>query len=451
VSARRILVVGSGGREHALAWRLAQDPEGPEVFVAPGNEGMEDVARRLPVGENDAIGLTEACRREGVDLVVIGPEAPLAAGLADVLRAAGLAVYGPESGAARLESSKWFAKEVMGQAGIPTAVGEAFAGFDEACGALERSGPPWVVKADGLAGGKGVCVTTDHAEAEQFLRDCLVGERFGASGRRVVIEEWLEGSEASVMAVCDGRDYVLLPAARDYKRALERDRGANTGGMGAYAPHEEVNAALEEEIGRRIVGPVLEVMRRRGTPFRGTLYCGLMLTAQGPRVLEFNVRFGDPESQAVLPLVEGAFARLLASAARGQLEGKRAGRSAGAAVAVALTDEGYPDEIRGAGRITGFERLREREDVLVFHAGTRRADDGWQVTGGRAAYVVARGASRGDARARVYAALAELGGRGWRARRDIAATARPVRSGGGASSGPAGPSRAAGGSLDGGR
>ncbi len=430
MSVSRILVVGAGGREHALAWRLARDPQAPEVLVAPGKEGMGDVARCVAAGEHDALALAAVCRREGVDLVVVGPEAPLAEGVADVLRAAGFAVYGPGSAAARLESSKSFAKDVLRESGAPTAASEAFTSFAEARGGLSRWGPPWVVKADGLAGGKGVRVTSVRGEAEEFLRDCLERERFGASGRRVLLEEFLEGDEVSIMAVCDGREYVLLPPARDYKRALDGDRGVNTGGMGAYAPSEDVDGALEEEIGRRIVGPVLECLRRRGTPFLGTLYCGLMLAARGPRVLEFNVRFGDPETQAVLPLVEGAFAELLAAAARGEPAPGAVRRARGSVVAVALVDEGYPDAVRGGGRIRGLDRLRGREGVEVFHAGTRAAGEDWEVTGGRAAYVVARGESRSQARARAYAAVAELGGSGWRTRRDIAEAAAPVREGG---------------------
>jgi phosphoribosylamine--glycine ligase len=239
----------------------------------------------------------------------------------------------------------------------------------------------------------------------------------------VLLEEHLAGEEVSVMAVCDGRDWVLLPAARDYKRALDGDRGPNTGGMGAYAPSDRVDGAAEERIGRTIVGPVLRELERRGTPFRGTLYCGLMLTDAGPRVVEFNVRFGDPESQVVLPLVGGRFGDLLAGAARGALERGAVQRVAGSTVAVALVDEGYPEEVRGGGRIGGLERLEEGGEVMVFHAGTRRAADGWRVHGGRAAYVAVRAATRAAARERVYAAVAGLDGEGWRVRWDVAAGA----------------------------
>ena len=423
---RRILIIGSGGREHALAWRLARDPDLPEVIVAPGNEGMLDVARCVPLGELDAAAIGIVCRRERVDLVVIGPEAPLAAGLADDLARAGVRVYGPGRAAARLESSKWFAKEVMRAAGVPTGAAEAFTELEPARRALAHSGPPWVIKADGLAAGKGVRVTSERAEAEEFLAGCLEGGRFGASGRRVLLEEFLEGEEASVMAVCDGAEAVLLPAARDYKRALDGDRGPNTGGMGAYAPSGWVDQGMEEEIERVVVAPVLETLRRRGAEFRGTLYCGLIRTARGPKVVEFNARFGDPESEVVLPLLSGAFARLLASAAAGRLERGAVARRAGCAVAVAVADEAYPDGSPGGGRITGLERLQAREGVMVFHAGTRRVPEGWQVTGGRAAYVVAYEDTRAEARARVYAAIAGLDGEGWRVRRDIAAASGPA-------------------------
>lgn len=432
MSLRRILVIGSGGREHALAWRLSRDPEPPEVLAAPGNDGMERVARRLSIGELEGSALAEACRREAVDLVVVGPEAPLAAGLADELGAAGFLVYGPGREAARLESSKWFAKEVMRAAGVPTAAAERFEDVEDARAALGRFGPPWVIKADGLAAGKGVRVTADRVEAEAFLGECLVGGRFGPGGRRVLLEEHLVGEEVSVMAVCDGRAWALLPAARDYKRARDGDRGPNTGGMGAYAPSEWVDAALEARIGREVVGPVLRELERRGVPFRGTLYCGLMLTGDGPRVVEFNVRFGDPETEVVLPLVGGRFGELLAGAARGALDPGVVRRESGSAVAVAIADEGYPEEVRGGGRIGGLERLEQGGEVMVFHAGTRRAPDGWRVRGGRAAYVAARAATRAGARERVYAALDGLDGEGWRARRDVAAEPAVTRTTAGA-------------------
>ncbi len=415
----RVLVVGSGGREHALAWRLARDPQVREVMVAPGNDGMGRDFTRLPIGERDAAGLIRACREHKVDLAIIGPEAPLDAGVADEMTAAGISTFGPSRAAARLESSKWFAKEVMAEAGVPTARAELCVDPAAARAALERFGPPWVVKADGLAAGKGVCVTDSRRTVERFLVDCLETGRFGASGRRVVVEEFLLGEEASVMALCDGEHYVLLPSARDHKRAFDGDSGPNTGGMGAYAPIAAVPPELERRIGEGIVAPLLAAMSRRGTPYRGALYCGLMIDRGEARVVEFNCRFGDPESQVVLPLVAGPFAERLAQAARGALDPTPPAREKGAALAVALVDEGYPDAVRGGGTLAGLDELMESDEITVFHAGTAFEDGRWRVRGGRAAYVMARGADPGAAAGTAYRAIARLGGDGWRCRHDI--------------------------------
>jgi phosphoribosylamine--glycine ligase len=419
VAIERVLVVGSGGREHALAWRISRDPGAPRVWAAPGNDGVAGVATRVPARELDSYALLSACRENAIDLAVIGPEAPLAAGVADAMRAGGVRVFGPSREAARVESSKWFAKEIMTRAGIPTARAESFTGVAEAHAALGRYGPPWVVKADGLAAGKGVLVTRDRMAAEAFVIGCLGGEAFGESGRRVVLEEFLEGEEASVMAVCDGRRALVLPAARDYKRARDGDLGPNTGGMGAFAPTPAVDAALETVVSERIVDPLLETLDRSGTPYRGLLYVGLMLTADGPRVIEFNARFGDPETQVVLPLVGGSLADLLASAADGTLNPSAVTREKGSAVAVALVDEGYPEAPRGGGEIAGLEALSSSDDTWVFHAGIAREGRAWRVRGGRAAYVVARADRADAARARAYAAIGRLGGTGWRCRADI--------------------------------
>ncbi len=422
----RILVVGSGGREHALAWRLAQDAHRPEVLIAPGNDGAGRAFERLEVRETDAAGIVAACRERAIGLVVVGPESALASGVGDALEGAGVPVFGASRAAARLESSKWFAKEVLREAGVPTAGAECCGDLAAARAALHRFGGPHVVKADGLAAGKGVLVTPDPAAAERFARECLEGGAFGASGSSVVIEEYLAGEEASVIAVCDGRRFVLLPAARDHKRAHDGDRGPNTGGMGAYAPMPAVTAALESAIGERIVAPVLRAMAARGTPYRGALYCGLMLTPGGPKVIEFNARFGDPETQAVVPLLAGSFTGLLAGAARGTLDPGAISRAGGGAVTLALVDEGYPEAARGGGRIGGLDALADRE-VTVFHAGTRWEDGGWVVRGGRAAYLTAARGTIAEARAAVYAACATLTGSGWRCRSDIAATiAEPV-------------------------
>jgi len=420
VTPARILVLGSGGREHALAWRLSRDPHRPEVLCGPGNDGMGAAYGRVDVGETDPPAVVEACRSRGVELVVVGPESALAAGVADALEAAGVAVFGASREAARLESSKWFAKEVMREAGVPTAGAERCRDLPGVRAALARFGAPHVVKADGLAAGKGVLVTGDAAEAEAFARGCLEGGAFGEGGSSVLVEEHLAGEEASVIAVCDGERWTLLPAARDYKRALDGDRGPNTGGMGSYAPTPAVTAGVEAEVGGRVVAPVLAAMRARGTPYRGALYCGLMLTAAGPKVVEFNARFGDPETQSVVPLVDGSLAALLAGAARGALDPGAIARAPGAAVTLALVDEGYPGAVRGGGEIAGLEAV-ERSGVIVFHAGTRREDGRWVVRGGRAAYLTAKAETVEAARTAVYAARAGLGGSGWRSRGDVAA------------------------------
>jgi phosphoribosylamine--glycine ligase len=417
----RILIVGSGGREHALAWRLSRDPEVERVTLAPGNDGIARSFRCHDTQPSDVEALVERCRIEDVTLAVVGPEAPLAAGLADALRSAGVACYGPSRAAAQLEASKSMAKGIMEEAGVPTARARAFESLAAALAALAAFGPPWVLKVDGLASGKGVLVTGERGEAERFLEDCLEHGGFGEAGRRVLIEEFLAGEEVSLMAVCDGRDFLLLPPARDYKRAHDGDRGLNTGGMGAFAPSPSLDRSLEAEVGERVVRPVLAAMAQRGTPYRGTLYVGLMCTTDGPRVVEFNCRFGDPETQVVLPLLEGSLARLLASAAAGRLEPETVERGEGAAVSVAVVDQGYPGPLGGEGTVEGLDLLMRREDLVVFHAAIAREGDTWRVAGGRALHVTARAASREQARARVYEGLGTLGGRGWRYRSDIAA------------------------------
>jgi phosphoribosylamine--glycine ligase len=399
---------------------LSRDPDVSEVIVAPGNDGIAAAFRCLPIDEARPTDLIEACRREAIDLVVIGPETPLALGVVDALVAAGIATFGPGREAARLESSKWFAKELMRSLGVPTARAECYEDAAAARRGLAEFDPPFVIKADGLAAGKGVCVTESASEAERFIGDCLEHGRFGESGRRVVIEEFLAGEEASVMAICCDDHALLLPPARDYKRARDGDAGPNTGGMGAYAPGDAVDRATEHAIVERIVQPLLAGMRSRGTPYRGVLYCGLMLTDAGPRVVEINVRCGDPETQAVLPLVRGDLAGLMIGVANGVLERERIERESGAAVVVALVDRDYPESSSGAGVIEGLDDLMRDPSLMVFHAGTRRDAGSWRIAGGRGAYVAARADDRKSARHRVYDAIARLGGEGYRYRRDVA-------------------------------
>lgn len=415
----RIVVVGRGGREHALAWRLARDPEVESVAVAPGNSATAATFPSLPVDETDSAAVVRACGKADATLVVIGPEASLAAGVVDALSTAGITAYGPTRAAAQIESSKWFAKEIMAEASVPTARATRCTTVAEATAALAEFTEPWVIKADGLAAGKGVLVSSDRAEVEAFVRSCLEAAKFGDQGAAIVIEEYLAGEEVSVMAVCDGTRHVVLPSARDHKRARDGDHGPNTGGMGAFAPSPRLDAAGAAEVSRRVIAPVLARLAERGTPFRGTLYAGLMLTAGGPRVLEFNARFGDPETQVVLPLVEGSLSRLLESAARGTLDDGAIRTAAGATVGVTLVDEGYPDRVQGTGLIEGLDAI-ENDDTFAFHAGTVREGARWKVTGGRAVTVVARRNSLSAARAAAYQAVDRLSGNGWRCRHDIA-------------------------------
>jgi len=397
------------------------------VWLAPGPPGVPRSFQKLATSTSDPEALAAACRERSIELVVIGPEAPLAAGLSDVLsRTVGLSVFGVSGSAARLESSKAFAKEILREAHVPTGRAEVFDKIDAAIGALSKFGPPWVVKADGLASGKGVRVTRERAEAEGFLRECLEVGRFGEAGRKVLLEEHLEGEEVSVMAVCDGHRHVLLPSARDYKRAEDGDRGANTGGMGACAPSPALDAATERDISQHIVKPVLEAMAKREAPFRGLLYAGLVLGPDGPRVLEFNVRFGDPETEAVMPIANGCFTELLVTAARGNVMSAAVTRGNGAAVSVTLADERYPEPfaLDSTAQIHGLEAIAQEPGVHVFHAAVEPLGrDRWKLAGGRAAHVVGHDETIPLARARAYAAIKRLGGSGWRCRSDIGAPA----------------------------
>lgn len=401
----RVMVVGSGAREHALAWKLRQSPLVDALFVAPGNAGTAALATNLPIPASDIAALADVALRHGIDLTVVGPEDPLARGLVDHFQDRGLVVAGPTAAAARIESSKAWAKEIMTAAGVPTAASRTYVDLDAALAAVRRGEPPIVVKADGLAAGKGVVVAATHAEAEAAVRDMLGAGTLGEAGRCVLLEECLTGQEVSLLAMTDGETiYPLLPAC-DYKRLGDGDTGPNTGGMGAYAPVPAVDAALQQEIVERIIQPTVAEMRRRGIMYRGVLYAGLMLTADGPKVLEFNCRMGDPETQVILPLLDGDLAALFDGIARGRLSDVPAPRwHDGAAVGVVLASGGYPGKYATGYPIHGLDTLPE--DVIAFHAGTAFGDDGSVVTaGGRVLTLVARGADIAGARQRVYAAV----------------------------------------------
>jgi phosphoribosylamine---glycine ligase len=401
---QRVLVVGAGARQHALAWRFASEGV-PHVAVAPGNPLMADVAElHSGVSADDLPAVVELARSTRVDLVVVGPEDPLVAGLADELASAGIACFGPRAAAARLEGSKAFARSICDAAGVPMAAGRPFSKMRDALEYAEQLGPPVVVKADGLAGGKGVTTCATLPEAELAIRDALEQGRFGSAGDTVVIERWLDGTEASVFALCDGERYALLPAARDHKRVGEGDTGPNTGGMGAYSPVAEIDDAHLAAIGESIVAPVLRAMAERGTPFRGALFAGLMLTPNGPRVLEFNVRFGDPETQAIMPRLAMPLAELLSDCATGSLRATGALPALPAAtVAVTLAAAGYPDRGPRGDQIAGIEAARAA-GALVFGAGVAQVDGRLATAGGRVLTVVGTGGDVAAAADAAYAA-----------------------------------------------
>ena len=423
----RVLIVGSGGREHALAWKLAQSPRVTALFAAPGSDGIARFATCLPVPSVlDADALIAAARAQRVDLVVIGPEDPLVAGLADRLRAAGFTVFGPSAAAARLEGSKSFARAFMARHRIPHPRFDVCADLASAERAVRARGGKCVVKADGLAAGKGVAVCASEAEALAALGEMMGARRFGDAGARVVIEDVLAGQEASYLVVTDGERVVPFAPAQDHKRALDGDRGENTGGMGAYAPAPLVSEAVEKRVLEEIVHPTLRGLRAEGTPFAGVLYVGLMVDPSGaPSVVEFNCRFGDPETQVHVMQMDGDLLPLLDGAARGRLGESLRARGDGAAVCVVLASGGYPREFAKGQAIAGLDAAEQVPGVVVFHAGTKRSGDTFVTNGGRVLGVTARGASFAEARERAYAAAGRIAFDGIQLRRDIGARAVP--------------------------
>ncbi len=417
----RILVVGSGGREHALVWKLKQSPKVEEVFCAPGNAGTAKDGDNRNISSEDIPRLVQFARDNRIDLTVVGPEAPLVAGIVDEFRRQGLTIFGPSASAARLEGSKVFTKKMLRRASIPTADFAVFNRWQEADRYIEESDEqPLVVKADGLAAGKGVFVCANKAQARAAVKSILQEKTFGDAGLQVVIEECLVGEEASVLALVDGDTIVPLEVAQDHKRAYDNDKGPNTGGMGAYCPAPLVTSEIMDEIVRRILVPTVHAMKVDGCPFSGILYAGIMLTAGGPKVLEYNVRFGDPEAQPVLMRLKTDLAELLMMAATGRLsELQGLEWDPRPAVCVVMASEGYPGDYVKGHDISGIEDADALPDVKVFHAGTAMKNGEVVNTGGRVLGVTAMGATVAEAKARAYEAVDKISWKGGWCRRDI--------------------------------
>jgi len=415
-----VLVVGGGSREHALCWRLAGSQGVDRLYCAPGNAGIAELATNLAIGAEDIDGLVSAARARRIDLVVVGPEAPLAAGLVDRLAEEGIAAFGPTAAAARIEASKVWTKTLLGRIGVPTARAECAASVGEARRRLAGFGYPLVLKADGLAAGKGVTTVHDALQAERLLDDLFVARSLGEAADRILIEEYLQGRELSVLAFCDGERLALMPPARDYKAAFDGDRGPNTGGMGAYSRPAFATAELIERVRAEILEPVVEALAEDGCPFVGVLYAGLMVTSDGPKVLEFNSRFGDPEAQVILPLLDFDLLEVLQATAEGRLGESQVDWQAGNACGVVLASAGYPGSYETGRRIEGLDVAAA--GGLLFHGGTDKSDDGSVVTaGGRVLTAVGRGSDLAEARAQAYTAATAIRFEGRTMRTDIAA------------------------------
>ena len=401
----KVLLLGSGGRESALAWSLSRSPSVSELVVAPGNPGIATLAETAPCDIEDVSAVAALVETVAPRLVFVGPEAPLVAGVADVLTERGTPVFGPSAAAARIEGSKSFAKELMERAGIATAAWRSFTEVREATRYLDELGPPYVIKADGLAAGKGVVVTEDRDAALRALDERLVEGRFGEAGRSVVIEEFLDGQETSLIALCDGSDVVACEPAQDYKRVRDDDRGPNTGGMGSYSPVPACPPETARQIVDEVIRPLVKQTREDGAPFVGALYAGLALTSKGPKVVEFNVRFGDPETQAILPRLRSDLGAAALAAATGELKGVELEWSADACVTVVVASGGYPGKHSTGHEIFGLEDAAAVSGAVVFHAGTTATEGRVVTSGGRVLAVSALGQSFAEARARAYEAV----------------------------------------------
>ncbi|MBF0531586.1 MAG: phosphoribosylamine--glycine ligase [Candidatus Omnitrophica bacterium] len=419
----KILVIGSGGREHALIWKIRQSPLAQKIYCAPGNGGISAIAECVAIAADNVPALLEFARREKIGLTVVGPEVALVAGIVDAFVAAGLKIFGPSQAAARLEGSKIFAKEFMRDNHIPTAL---FRTFNEPTAArqfLERCDYPIVVKADGLAAGKGVVICADKKAAEQAIDDMMGKKIFNEAGQRVVIEQCLQGEEVSLLAICDGSAALLLDSAQDHKRIFDDDLGPNTGGMGAYSPAPMASGRMIKEIEARVIEPTLRGMRQRGLTFRGILYAGIMITVDGPMVLEYNVRFGDPETQAVLPRMKSDLVDLMLAACEGRLAGKKIEWDPRASVCVVMSAAGYPGKYPTGMTITGLDAAQENPHTVVFHAGTKMADGHIVASGGRVLGVTGLGQGLEAAMDQAYRSVEKIKFEHCFFRRDIGAKA----------------------------
>jgi phosphoribosylamine---glycine ligase len=403
-----VLVIGGGGREHALAWKLRQSPRVKQVFISPGNAGTAQVGRNVEAKLSELDQLLDFAQRGSIDLTVVGPDDVLAAGIVDLFENAGLRIFGPCQEAAQLETSKSFAKRFMVRHGIPTARFGEFEASQEAKAALGEFGFPLAVKADGLALGKGVLIAHDRSEAEEAIDDMIERRRFGDAGRKIVIEEFLSGAECSVHALVDGRSYLLFPTAQDHKQLYDGNQGPNTGGMGTFSPSHRLDAALLQEIREKILDPFMRGIQKDHLRFRGLIFPGLMLTKDGPRVLEFNCRFGDPETQVILPRLKSDIVDLFEATITGQLDTVTAEWDARSAVCVVLASGGYPGDYKTGKTIVGLEHADQMDDVIVFHAGTRLRENRILTSGGRVLGVTALGDTLLAAKRRAYDAVAKI-------------------------------------------
>ncbi|GIO07919.1 phosphoribosylamine--glycine ligase [Brevibacillus reuszeri] len=416
-----ILVIGGGGREHTIAWKLLQSPKVKKVYCAPGNGGIAGLAQNVPIGVNDFAALAQFAKDEGIDLTVVGPEDPLLGGIVDFFEERNLPIYGPNGKAALIEGSKSFAKSLMKRYNIPTSEYESFLDYESAIAYVREKGAPIVVKADGLAAGKGVVVAETLQEAEEALRHIMQDHVFGEAGARVVIEECMRGEELSLLAFVDGETVKPMITSQDHKRIFNDDLGPNTGGMGTYAPVPHMSDALVDEVVETIVKPMAKGMASDGIPFKGILYTGLMITEQGPKVVEFNARFGDPETQVILPLLETDLVDIFVATIKGELDAVDVTWKKGSAVCVVMAAPGYPGEYPKGQVIQGLDKVRDQ--VTVFHAGTKETDEGIVTSGGRVLGVVGTGENLEKAREAAYAAVAEISFEGAQYRTDIAAKA----------------------------